>query len=74
MANGEVVTVAVTPGLCRRCVRRLSRRISDVPGVMFFEVHAARGLVVARGAVTAAQLRAALRAAGFAAPPPGPTR
>lgn len=49
-------------GLCRRCVRSLSRRLRDVPGVVSFEVDAARGLLWVDGEVDRAELDAVVRA------------
>ncbi|MFC4058741.1 cation transporter [Planomonospora corallina] len=51
--------------LCRRCVRLVSRHVRDVPGVVSFEIDAARGLLRARGGVDAGRLVEALRTAGF---------
>lgn len=64
--------VAVPAGLCRRCVRLLSRRASDVPGVVSLRVDAARGLLRVSGAVDPEALAAALRAPACARGIPGP--
>lgn len=37
--------VEIPTGLCRRCVRRVSRRLRDLPGVAAFEVDAVGGRV-----------------------------
>ncbi|WP_248963819.1 cation transporter [Sphaerisporangium perillae] len=59
------VNVSVPAMLCRRCVRVVSRRVRDVPGVVWLEVDAARGLVQVRGNVDPQAILAALRSAGF---------
>lgn len=46
------------PGLCRRCVRALSRRLRDVPGMVWFEVDAAAGLLWFSGDVDQATVEA----------------
>ncbi|MEV1286160.1 heavy-metal-associated domain-containing protein [Micromonospora sp. NPDC049679] len=56
----DVVTVPLPATLCRRCVRLVSRRVRDVPGVMSFEVDVARGVVRVRGDVDREALLAAL--------------
>jgi copper chaperone CopZ len=63
---GQVITVFVAAPLCRRCVRIVSRQISDVPGVVALEVDAAAGRLRIRGGVDHGQLLAAIRSAGFA--------
>ena len=64
-----VITVFVGAPMCRRCVRIVSRRVSDVPGVVSLEVDAAAGRVRVRGDVDDQQLLAAIRSAGFVATP-----
>jgi copper chaperone CopZ len=54
------VTMSVSGTLCRRCVRIISRRVRDVPGVESLEVDAARGVVRVHGDVDRAALVAAL--------------
>ncbi len=66
------VTVAVPIGLCRRCVRLLSRRLSDLPGVISLQVEPDRGRLWVTGDVQAAVVVAARDAAGFAVPAAGP--
>jgi copper chaperone CopZ len=74
------VTVAVPAGLCRRCVRLLSRRVSDLPGVISLQVEPERGQLRVTGDVQAGVVVAARDAAGFAVPAaepgstPGPRR
>ena len=53
----DKVTVPVPVQLCRRCVRLLSRHISDVPGVVAVQVEPGRLIVV--GDVQPGALRAA---------------
>ncbi|MEV4709319.1 hypothetical protein [Actinoplanes sp. NPDC049316] len=62
----DEVTVAVPPDLCRRCVRLLSRHVSDVPGVVSLQVD--QGVLAVCGDVDADALRAARDRAGFAVP------
>jgi hypothetical protein len=62
----QVITVFVAAPLCRRCVRIVSRRVSDVPGVVSLEVDAAAGRLRIRGGADVQQLLAAIRSAGFA--------
>jgi hypothetical protein len=62
----QVITVVVAGPLCRRGVRLVSRRVSDVPGVVSLEVDAAGGRLRIRGDVEVQQVLAALRSAGFA--------
>ncbi len=62
----DEVTVAVPAGLCRRCVRLLSRRVSDLPGVVSLQVEPDRGLLLVSGDVQAAVVVAARDSAGFA--------
>jgi copper chaperone CopZ len=61
-----VVTVFVAAPLCRRCVRIVSRQISDVPGVVSLEVDAAAGRLRIRGGVDHGRLLVAISSAGFA--------
>jgi copper chaperone CopZ len=62
-----VITVFVGAQMCRRCVRIVSRRVSDVPGVVSLQVDAAGGRLQVRGDVDYQELLAAIRSAGFAA-------
>ncbi|HLL65000.1 MAG TPA: heavy-metal-associated domain-containing protein [Micromonosporaceae bacterium] len=66
------VTVAVPAGLCRRCVRLLSRRVSDLPGVISLRVEPDRGRLSVSGDVRAAVVMAARDAAGYAVPAASP--
>ena len=61
----DEVTVAVPAGLCRRCVRLLSRHVRDVPGVVSLQVEPVRGRLSVTGDVDPAELRAARDDAGF---------
>ncbi|SBT41309.1 heavy-metal-associated domain-containing protein [Micromonospora narathiwatensis] len=63
-----VVTVVLPPGICRRCVRVFSRRVSDLPGVVSLEFDGDAGLLRVGGEVDPA----ALRRAGLAVCPAGP--
>jgi copper chaperone CopZ len=60
----HMIMVPVSATLCRRCVRIVSRRVRDVPGVMSLEFDAARGVLLIRGDVDRAALLAALGSAG----------
>jgi copper chaperone CopZ len=53
-------TLPIPPGLCRPCVRALSRRLRDVPGVVSVEVDVARAEVRVDGDADPAALAAAL--------------
>jgi hypothetical protein len=55
-------TLQLPPGLCRRCVRTLSRRLSDLPGMVWFQVDAAAGLLWFSGGVDLATVEAAVSA------------
>ncbi|MGK5684052.1 cation transporter [Actinoplanes sp. URMC 104] len=55
----EQTSVPVPMGLCRRCVRRLSHYVSDLPGVVSLEVEAARGRLSVTGKVDRAALLSA---------------
>ena len=56
--------VPVPPGLCRCCVRTLSRRVRAVPGVVSFTVDAQRAVVVVEGEPDPAELSGALAPLG----------
>jgi copper chaperone CopZ len=64
----DEVTVALPAGLCRRCVRLLSRRVADVPGVVSLQVEPVRGRLSVRGDVDPDALLAARDDAGFPVP------
>src|SRR4051794_23660596 len=51
----------IPQGLCRRCVRALSGRLRDLPGVVSFEVDAAAGRVWVSGDVDPAAAQATVR-------------
>jgi hypothetical protein len=61
----DEVTVAVPAGLCRRCVRLLSRHVADLPGVVSLRVEPARGRLSVTGDVAVEVVRAARDRAGF---------
>jgi hypothetical protein len=54
--------LTVPQGLCRVCVRALSRRLRDLPGMVWFEIDAAAGLVRISGEVDLAAAEALIRA------------
>ncbi|MFE9694488.1 heavy-metal-associated domain-containing protein [Micromonospora sp. NPDC005806] len=64
----RVLTVALPTGMCRRCVRAVSRRVSDLPGVVSLEFDVDAGTLRVGGEVDPA----ALRRAGLAVCPGGP--
>jgi hypothetical protein len=64
----RVAVVVLPPGMCRRCVRRVSRRVSDLPGVVSLEFDVAAGVLRVGGDVDPA----ALRRAGLTVCPAGP--
>lgn len=70
----DEVTVAVPAGLCRRCVRLLSRHVRDLPGVVSLRVEPASGRLSVTGAVDPAALRAARDRAGYRMPGEPPVR
>ncbi|MET8838054.1 heavy-metal-associated domain-containing protein [Micromonospora sp. NPDC004540] len=64
----RVLTVTVPPGMCRRCVRAVSGRVSDLPGVVSLEFDVDAGTLRVGGEVDPA----ALRRAGLTVCPDGP--
>jgi copper chaperone len=50
---------------CRRCVRRISAAVTDVPGVRTVEVDVDRGTVRVTGDHEPDHVRTAIRAAGY---------
>jgi hypothetical protein len=50
----------IPQGLCRRCVRTLSRRLRDLPGMVSFEIDAAAGRIWISGEVDPAAAQAAV--------------
>ncbi|GGM55363.1 hypothetical protein ACFFX1_19745 [Dactylosporangium sucinum] len=63
--TNDVTTLSIGGPVCRRCVRRVSRVVRDVPGVVALEVHADLGLLRVRGPVGPVVLAAALRCGGY---------
>jgi hypothetical protein len=60
--HGRERQVLVIPaGLCRGCVRALSRRLRDLPGIVSFEVDAAGGRLWISGRVDLTATEAAVR-------------
>jgi hypothetical protein len=59
--DGHRSTLEIPPGLCRRCVRALSRRLRDLPGVVAFEIDAQAGRVWLSGEVERGDAEAAVR-------------
>ena len=57
----RATTLEIPPGLCRRCVRALSRRLRDLPGVLAFEIDARAGRVWLSGTVERGDAEAAVR-------------
>jgi copper chaperone CopZ len=55
-----VITVQVPGMRCRRCVRSVTSRLRDLPGVVTVEANAATGELVVRGEVTERQVRDAV--------------
>jgi hypothetical protein len=58
-ASTRVTTVRLLPGMCRRCVRAVSGRVSDLPGVVSLEFDANAGTLRVGGDVDPAALRRA---------------
>ncbi|MET8908961.1 heavy-metal-associated domain-containing protein [Micromonospora sp. NPDC004551] len=67
-ASTRVTTVRLPPGICRRCVRAVSGRVSDLPGVVSLEFDVDAATLRVGGEVDPA----ALRRAGLAVCPDGP--
>lgn len=67
-APARVTIVALPPGMCRRCVRAVSRRVSDLPGVVSLEFDVEAGALRVGGEVDPA----ALDRAGLTVCPAGP--
>jgi len=63
---GQRQGLEIPRGLCRRCVRALSRRLRDVPGVVSFEIDASAGGVWVNGDVDPALAQEAVRGLGCA--------
>jgi copper chaperone CopZ len=55
-----VITLHVPDMRCRRCVRSVTARLRDLPGVVTVEADATTGELVVRGEVTVGQVREAL--------------
>jgi copper chaperone CopZ len=55
------LALQIPRGLCRRCVRALSRRLRDLPGVAAFEIDADAGRVWVSGTVDAGAVEGAVR-------------
>jgi hypothetical protein len=53
--------VEIPPGLCRRCMRALSRGLRDLPGVVAFEIDATAGRVRISGDVDHGAAEAVVR-------------
>ncbi|TYB39631.1 cation transporter [Micromonospora sp. AP08] len=58
-ASTPVTTVRLLPGMCRRCVRAVSGRVSDLPGVVSLEFDVNAGTLRVGGEVDPAALRRA---------------
>jgi hypothetical protein len=56
--------LALPKGLCRKCVRALSRRLRDLPGVVWFHLDAAAGQVLITGHVDLAAAEAVVKELG----------
>jgi copper chaperone CopZ len=55
-----VITLHVPDMRCRRCVRSVTARLRDLPGVVTVEANATTGELVVHGDVTEGQVRDAL--------------
>ena len=56
--------LALPQGLCRKCLRVLSRRLRDLSGVVWFQIDAAAGQVLVAGDVDLAAVEAVVRELG----------
>ena len=61
----EYLIDVIDPALCRRCVRNLSSRLRDIPGVVAFEVDVAAGRVRIAGDVQADAVRSAIARSAY---------
>jgi hypothetical protein len=63
--------VLVLPeGMCRRCVRALSRRLRDLPGVVWFEIDVAAGVARISGEMDVAAAQATVNRVSCSQPGP----
>jgi hypothetical protein len=60
-AAPEHHVLALPKGLCHKCLRALSRRLRDLPGVVWFQVDAAAGQVLIAGDVDRAAAEGVVR-------------
>jgi len=63
-ATADHHVFALPKGLCRKCVRAFSRRLRDLPGVVWFHVDAAAGQVLISGDVDLAAAEGMVRELG----------
>ena len=63
--TGGTLTLRVGGMTCRHCVRDVTARLRDVPGVTTVAADARLAHVVVRGTMAAADVLAAVAAAGF---------
>ncbi|MCX7644853.1 MAG: heavy metal translocating P-type ATPase [Rhodobacteraceae bacterium] len=68
MPDGSTLTVHVEGMTCASCVARVERALSAVPGVTSASVNLATSTATVAGGAGAAEISAALRAAGYAVP------
>lgn len=64
-----VIALTVPRMACRRCVRVVTARLRDLPGVHTVEADVRTATLVVRGELSEEQVRGALHAAGFSAAP-----
>ena len=64
MSSAPQLGLVVPKGLCRTCVRALSRRLRDLSGVVWFEIDAVAGQVLITGDVDPAAAEAMVRELG----------
>ncbi|HEV3505078.1 MAG TPA: heavy metal-associated domain-containing protein [Actinomycetes bacterium] len=72
----DEIVLSVPAMSCRRCVRRISARLGDVPGVVAVEADLSSRTVTVRGRPQLEALHSAVAEAGFEAdhrPTPGPS-
>lgn len=55
--TGPTVVMVLPAGICRRCVRAVSRRVSDLPGVVWLAFDADSGVLRVGGGVDPEVLR-----------------
>ena len=61
---GDHHVLVLPEGLCHKCVRGLSRRLRDLPGVVWFQIDVAAGQVLIAGDMDLAAAEGVVRGLG----------